>query len=66
MIRNTKIYKYYNQVKQETQRVVWPTSKSLISSTIVVLVAIVITSIICLFVDYGIHAIINFFLKLGK
>ncbi|MFY9589434.1 preprotein translocase subunit SecE [Rickettsia endosymbiont of Halotydeus destructor] len=66
MFKENKIYKFFEQVKQETYKVVWPTKKELIASTSIVVVAVFIFSLICLVLDYGIHNIIQILLNIGK
>jgi len=60
-----EVKKFYDQVKQEALRVVWPSRKELIVSTGIVLVVVTVFSVICLFVDYGIHNFIKLMLKLS-
>ena len=66
MLKEAKIYKFYEQVKQEAQKVVWPTRKELVTSTGVVIAAVLVFSLFCLFLDYGIHSIIQMLLNIGK
>lgn len=66
MLKEAKIYKFYEQVKQEAQKVVWPSRKELVTSTGVVLAAVLVFSIFCLFLDWGIHSIIQMLLNIGK
>ncbi len=66
MLKEAKIYKFYEQVKQEAQRVVWPNKKELITSTGIVMAAVLVFSLFCLFLDYGIHSIIQMLLNVGK
>ena len=66
MIRGSKIYRFWEQVKQEASRVVWLSRKELIISTAMVIVTVFIISLICLFLDYGIHNVIQFLLNIGK
>ncbi|MES2215496.1 MAG: preprotein translocase subunit SecE [Pseudomonadota bacterium] len=66
MLKELKLYKFYEQVKQEAQKVVWPTRKELTTSTGVVLVAVLVFSVVCLFIDYGIHSSIQLLLNIGK
>ncbi len=66
MFKEYKIYKFFEQVKQEAYKVVWPTKKELIASTLLVIVAVFIFSLICLVLDYGIHNIIQIILNIGK
>ncbi len=66
MLKNTKIFKFYEQVIQEVRKVNWPNKKELISSTSVVLVAVFVSSLVFLFLDYGIHTIVQILLSIGK
>ncbi|ABE05240.1 preprotein translocase subunit SecE [Rickettsia sp. MEAM1 (Bemisia tabaci)] len=66
MFKEYKIYKFFEQVKQEAYKVVWPTKKELTASTLVVIVAVFVFSLICLVLDYGIHNIIQILLNIGK
>lgn len=66
MLKEAKIYKFYEQVKQEAQKVVWPSKKELITSTGIVLAAVLVFSVFCLFLDWGIHSIIQMLLNIGK
>ncbi|MCC8369678.1 preprotein translocase subunit SecE [Rickettsia endosymbiont of Polydrusus tereticollis] len=66
MFKENKIYKFFEQVKHETYKVVWPAKKELIASTSIVVVAVFIFSLICLVLDYTIHNIIQILLNLGK
>ncbi|WP_341791469.1 preprotein translocase subunit SecE [Rickettsia endosymbiont of Gonocerus acuteangulatus] len=66
MFKEYKIYKFFEQVKQEAYKVVWPTKKELTASTLVVIVAVFVFSLICLVLDYGIHNIMQILLNIGK
>lgn len=66
MLKSTKIFKFYEQVIQEVRKVTWPNKKELISSTSVVLVAVLVSSLVFLFLDYGIHTIVQILLNIGK
>jgi preprotein translocase subunit SecE len=66
MFKKNKIYKFYDQVKQEAYKVVWPNRKELISLTSIVVIAVSVFSIICLILDYSIHTIMQLLLNLGK
>lgn len=66
MFKEYKIYKFFEQVKQEAYKVVWPTKKELTASTLVVIVAVFVFSLICLVLDYGIYNIIQILLNIGK
>ena len=65
-MKQTKIYKFFDQVRQETKKVVWPERKELITSVVVVIIAVFLFSLASLILDYGIHNIIRFFLNIGK
>ena len=66
MLKSTKLYKFYDQVKQEASRITWPTRKEVVTSTGVVIVAVVIFSLCCLVLDYGIHHFVQYALSVGK
>jgi len=66
MLKNTRIYRFYDQVKQEAYKVVWPEKRELMTSTLVVLGAVFVCSIICLLLDYSLHSIVQILLKLGR
>ncbi|HJD56766.1 MAG: preprotein translocase subunit SecE [Rickettsia endosymbiont of Culicoides impunctatus] len=66
MLKENRVYKFYEQVKQEVYKIVWLGKKELITSTIIVVVAVFIFSIICLVLDYGIHSIMQVLLNIGK
>ncbi len=65
-MKQTKIYKFFDQVRQEAKKVVWPERKELVTSVVVVIVAVFLFSLVSLILDYGIHNIIRFFLNIGK
>jgi len=66
MLKNTKLYRFYDQVKQEASRITWPTRKEVVTSTGVVVIAVVVFSLCCLVLDYGIHGLVQFALTIGK
>lgn len=66
MLKENRVFKFYEQVKQEVYKIVWLGKKELIISTIIVVVAVFIFSIICLVLDYGIHSIMQVLLNIGK
>jgi len=39
-MKQTKIYKFFDQVRQEAKKVVWPERKELITSVVVVIIAV--------------------------
>lgn len=65
-MKQTKIYKFFDQVRQEAKKVVWPERKELTTSVVVVIIAVLLFSLASLILDYGIHNIIRFFLNIGK
>ncbi|MBY0533835.1 Protein translocase subunit SecE [Candidatus Megaera venefica] len=66
MFKNLKAYKFFDQVKQEAKKVIWPVKKELITSTSIVVVAVLLFSLVSLVLDYGIHNLIQFLLNIGK
>lgn len=66
MFKNLKAYKFFDQVKQEAKKVVWPVKKELITSTGIVVVAVLLFSLVSLVLDYGIHNLVQFLLNIGK
>jgi preprotein translocase subunit SecE len=66
MLKETKVFKFYEQVKQETLKIIWPNKKELITATIIVVVAVFVFSIVCLVLDYGIHSVVQVLLNVGK
>lgn len=66
MLKENKIYRFYEQVKQEAYKIFWPNKKELVTSTVIVVVAVFIFSIICLILDYSIHNIVQFLLNIGN
>lgn len=66
MLKENKIFKFYEQVKQEVHKIVWLGKKELITSTAIVGVAVFIFSMVCLVLDYGIHSIMQILLNIGK
>lgn len=65
-MRQTNIYKFFEQVRQEAKKVVWPQKKELVTSVVVVLIAVCLFSLACLVLDYGIHNLVKFLLNIGK
>jgi len=66
MFKNLKVYKFFDQVKQEAKKVIWPVKKELITSASVVVVAVFIFSLVSLVLDYGIHNLVQFLFNIGK
>ena len=65
-MKQTKIYKFFDQVRQEAKKVVWPERKELVTSVVVVIIAVFLFSLASLILDYGILNNIKFFLNIGK
>lgn len=66
MYKNLKAYKFFDQVKQEAKKVIWPAKKELVTSTGIVVVAVLLFSLVSLVLDYGIHNLVQFLLNIGK
>ena len=66
MLKNIKLYKFYEQVKQEVGKVSWPSRKEVVTSTAIVLASVVVFSLCCLFVDFCIHKFVQLMLNIGK
>lgn len=66
MLKENKIYKFYEQVKQEATKVVWPQKRELVTSTAIVMIAVFVFSIVFLVLDYSIHSIVQVLLNIGK
>jgi preprotein translocase subunit SecE len=66
MLNKLKPFKFFDQVKQEAKKVVWPEKKELIASASIVVVAVLLFSLASLILDYGIHNLIRFLLNIGK
>jgi len=65
-MKQTKIYKFFDQVRQEAKKVVWPERKELVTSVLVVIIAVFLFSFVSLILDYGIHNLVRFLLDIGK
>jgi preprotein translocase subunit SecE len=57
--------KYVGQVRQEARKVVWPTSRETITTTILVMVMVILMGIFFFIVDWALATIIKIFLGLG-
>ena len=66
VMKQTKLYKFFDQVRQEAKKVVWPERKELVTSVLIVIVAVCLFSLVSLILDYGIHNIVKFLLNIGK
>ncbi len=66
MLKNNKIYKFYQQVRQEATRVSWPSRKDVMTAVGVIFLVMVIFSLLCLLIDYSSHGVVQFILNIGK
>jgi len=66
MLNKLKPFKFFDQVKQEAKKVVWPEKKELIASASIVVVSVLLFSLASLIMDYGIHNLVRFLLNIGK
>lgn len=66
MMKQTKIFRFFEQVKQEAKKVVWPQKKELWGSVFIIMIVVMICSLVSLLLDYGIHNIVQFLLNLRK
>ncbi|NRB10993.1 MAG: preprotein translocase subunit SecE [Rickettsiaceae bacterium] len=66
MVKVTKIFKFFEQVKQEAQKVIWPEKKELMTSVMVVIIAVFLFSVVTLILDIGINNLVKFLLNIGK
>lgn len=66
MLKIAQLTKFYDQVKQEVRKVTWPTRKEVLTSTGVVVLTVIVFSLVCLLVDYGIHSFVQMILNIGK
>ncbi len=66
MLNKLKPFKFFDQVKQEAKKVVWPEKKELIASASIVVIAVLLFSLASLVLDYGIHNLVRFLLNIGK
>lgn len=65
-MKQTKLYKFFDQVRQEAVKVVWPGRKELVTSALIVIIVVFLFSLVSLVLDYGIHNIVRFLLNIGK
>jgi len=57
--------KYVGQVRQEARKVVWPTWREVLTTTILVMVMVILMGIFFFFVDWALANIVRFVLGLG-
>jgi preprotein translocase SecE subunit len=66
MLKKLKAYKFFDQVKQEAKKVVWPEKKELIVSAAIVIGVVFVFSFLTMILDYSLHSLMKFFLNIGK
>lgn len=66
MLKKIKAYRFFDQVKQEAKKVVWPEKKELMTSALVVILAVLVFSLVTMLFDYGVHGLIGFLLNIGR
>jgi preprotein translocase subunit SecE len=66
MLKSTRLYKFYDQVKQEAARITWPARKEVMTSTLLVMASVAVFSLCCLVIDFAIHHMVQFVLSIGK
>ena len=57
-----KIKNFYNEVKQETLKITWPTKSETITTTIMVFIFVFLASLFFLLVDKVVSFIVEYFL----
>jgi preprotein translocase subunit SecE len=57
--------KYVGQVRQEARKVVWPTSRETITTTILVMIMVIIMGIFFFIVDWALANVIKLILGIG-
>ncbi len=57
--------KYVGQVRQEARKVVWPTPRETITTTILVMIMVVLMGIFFFIVDWALASVIKLILALG-
>jgi len=57
-----KIKNFYNEVKQETLKITWPTKSETVTTTIMVFIFVFLASLFFLLVDKVVSFIVEYFL----
>jgi len=65
-MKQTRLYKFFDQVRQEAKKVIWPERKELLTSVLIVIITVCLFSLFSLFLDYCIHNAVIFLLNIGK
>ena len=63
--KQNKVAKWFRDLRSEVKKVVWPSKKTVINNTTVVLVSVVLTSAFVGALDYGLMKLIDFLYNYG-
>jgi preprotein translocase subunit SecE len=66
MLNKFKSLKFFDQVKQEAKKVIWPERKEVLTSAFIVVIVVFLFSLVSLILDYGIHSFVHLLLNIGK
>ena len=61
-----EVVKFFREVKQESQKVSWPSAKEVRTTTLVVIVMVTVVALVLLLADSAISTAIEFILGMGK
>lgn len=61
-----KPFQFFQEVRQETAKVTWPTWKEVWITTVMVLIMVTMAAIFFLIVDQILGGIVNYVLRLGR
>ncbi len=59
-------FEFFQEVRQETAKVTWPTWKEVWITTVMVLIMVTMAALFFLVIDQILGAIVNFVLRLGR
>ena len=60
------LFKFFSEVKGESQKVTWPSKKEMIASTIAVFIMVTIAALFLFFADQVIAWLVNLVLSIGS
>ena len=60
------LFQFFQEVRQETAKVTWPSWKEVWITTVMVLIMVVLAALFFLAVDQILGAIVNYFLRIGR
>lgn len=66
MIPKVGPVKYVGQVRQEARKVVWPTQRETVVTTILVMIMVILMGAFFFVVDMGVSAVVQYIIGLGK